>query len=200
MNKNIGKIQGLYYYPNMITEDEEKRFIAELDKETWAPINSLNKNSRQVQHYGYYYNYIKKKVDDPAPEMPDCLLYMKTLAEIKVYEIKGNVPEEYSPFLNQCIVNDYKPSQGIAAHIDNLDYGPYICCYTLGSGCEIIFSDNEQSLGIYVEPRSLYIMSESARYHYKHEIKQRAFDIIAGKTIQRSRRISATYREVPGTD
>jgi alkylated DNA repair dioxygenase AlkB len=101
--------------------------------------------------------------------------------------------------MDQLIINEYKPGQGIAAHIDHEKFfGPIIICLTVFSGTEINFINKFNDLDvktIRVEPRSLYIMSGDARYKYKHEICHRIED----HGIKRGTRISLTYRSVINT-
>ena len=104
--------------------------------------------------------------------------------------------DEMKPQFDQLIINKYLPGQGIAPHIDKpSQFGPYIACVTLGSGVEIQFSKTgEETIPIYVEPNSLYIMSGDARYTWKHGIASRKSDLVSDQKIARGTRISLTFR------
>ena len=93
---------------------------------------------------------------------------------------------------DQCIVNNYFPGQGISKHIDLIDFGSVIGCFSICSGSEMVFQRGEEKYGIYAEPNSLYIMSGDSRYKYTHEMVSKKSD--NGKT--RDRRISITFRNV----
>jgi alkylated DNA repair dioxygenase AlkB len=101
---------------------------------------------------------------------------------------------------DQLIVNEYKPGQGIYKHIDHVKYfGPIILCITCGSGCNIEFSREDTIVNIYVEPKSLYIMSGDARYKWRHGINNITTDIINNgilKKVRRDTRYSITFRSI----
>jgi len=50
---------------------------------------------------------------------------------------------------------------------------------------------------LYVKPNSLYIMSGDARYVWTHELSPKKYDMSDGNKINRVRRISVTFRNVP---
>jgi hypothetical protein len=56
--KEHENIKGLYICENIITEDEEHNLLCEINKKIW-----LTDLSRRVQHYGYKYDYKKRKID-----------------------------------------------------------------------------------------------------------------------------------------
>lgn len=177
-------IPGLYYIPNALTVAQEKELIDYLDgpQATWERVTESS-TARRVQHYGYRYDYKRRTVSGPT----------------------HLIPEQWRSILglgyqwNQVIVNEYDPGQGISAHIDAPVYGDTIICYTLGSGATMRFTKPEtgEVVDLYVTPRSVYIMSDVARYGWKHEMISRKTNTVDGQTIPRSRRISITLRWVP---
>lgn len=157
-----------------------------LDTKQWFPIsNSIN--SRRVQQYGYYYDYNSRSSGTAIAPIPQELNKLKNIAEFEAEKITGNDTR-----YNQCIVNEYFPGQGIYPHIDSREFGPTIACFTLNSGCTINFTKGTESFDKYVEPNSLYIMSGTIRYAWKHGIKSVKKDGI----IPRGRRISVTFRSI----
>lgn len=48
----------------------------------------------------------------------------------------------------------------------------------------------------YLEPRSLIILANEARYKWTHAIPARKSDIVNGFKLQRERRISLTFRKI----
>ena len=55
----------------------------------------------------------------------------------------------------------------------------------------------EEKRAVYLPPRSLLIMAESARYEWLHYIPHRKADMVQGVNIPRSRRrVSFTFRKV----
>lgn len=182
-------ISGLYYYSNFLTVSEEETLINFLEKEPqWFSI-SKSDNSRKVLHYGYMYNYKNYGKLEKAPIFPELVQLIKN----KIIE-KQSLSNEY--YLDQCIVNKYNPGQGIASHIDSSIFKNFICCVTLGSGAIIDFTKESETKSLYVEPRSLYIMSDEARYQWVHGMKSRKSDTVDGKKIKRGTRYSLTYRTI----
>ena len=183
-------ISGLSYFPNALTEEQEQALLQELDgpEAEWRP-HTDSKNSRRVQHYGYRYDYKRRTVSDPTTPIP------AHWADL--------FPSTHSEW-NQVILNEYLPGQGISAHTDSLAYGDVIQCYTIGSGATMRFTpedkedkEDKERRDIYVEPRSLYVMTGEARYQWKHEMVSCKTDTVQGVKKARSRRISVTLRLVP---
>jgi alkylated DNA repair dioxygenase AlkB len=98
---------------------------------------------------------------------------------------------------DQVIANEYLPGQGISAHIDcEPCFSEAIVSLSLLSPCEIIFRErrSDAKLGVVLEPRSAIVMKDDARYEWTHEIPARKSDIIDGAKVERSRRVSLTFR------
>lgn len=189
----VNDIPGLYYTSRIpIVKD----VIKNLDKINWLPITNSS-NSRCVQHYGYKYNYKTSDISEKTDELPDFLCPYKIFLEGVCSEIDSK--KDFNNYFNQCIVNNYNPGQGISKHIDNTSYGDIIGCYTLGSGCYMRFTNNNNNddyIDVYVKPNSLYIMSGDARYKWKHEMIPAQYDVVESIKIPRGRRISLTFRNV----
>lgn len=180
-------MEGLKYEDNFISEDREKEIVCWLDKQEWS-----NELSRRVQHYGYKYDYISRKLTHNLGEIPKVL---RDLAK-NVYDEKfiDEMPD-------QIIVNEYLPGQGINAHIDAPVFGDYICTLSLISKTQMIFVDKKrtETHTLTLEPRSLLSISGKARWRYTHQIVGRLTDMINGKRVYRERRISITFRKVKKT-
>jgi alkylated DNA repair dioxygenase AlkB len=181
-------LKGLYYIPNFITPEESELFQADLlSNPNWVGVSS-NPTSRKVIQYGYTYPYTGGTLQPTTP-IPE--LYQSLIPRFNAF-IKENIDDQDVPF-DQLIINQYLSGQGIAAHIDHtIKFGAIIACVSLGSGIEITFTrTGYDAVKIYVEPNSLYIMSDEARYLWKHAIAQRKSD----NNCSRGTRISLTFRE-----
>lgn len=179
----VPEISGLSYLPGFITAAEEQALITQIDQKPW-----LNELKRRVQHYGYRYDYKARAVTEdsylgPLPEWLQSLA--SRLVEESIFE---KTPD-------QVIVNEYLPGQGIAAHTDCIPcFGATIASLSLGSGCVMQFSQNNDKEGLFLEERSLLTLSESARYHWKHAIPARKTDSVDSFKVERKRRVSLTFR------
>jgi len=180
----------LYYFDNLITEGAA--ILAALDQREWKPVTA-SAHSRKIQHYGFMYDYVSRKVATVCELIPAELEDLKNILTETCVAL-GITDAAYE--FNQCIVNDYQPGQGIAKHADVNAYGPVIGCFTLGTGAMMTFRKGKESYNIYTKPNSLYLMSGDARYQWTHEMTARKSDQIDGKRVLRGRRVSVTFRSV----
>lgn len=173
------EIDGLYYVENVI---EDEKIMTKIDSQSWTPITNY-KNSRLVQHYGFYYNYMSKNALKEAPKFPDYIDELKENLEYICKELDLIKPD-YN--FNQCIINNYYSGQSISKHIDSSIFGNVIGCYTLNSVGVMKFTNGEKSINVKVAPNSLYIMSGDSRYKWTHEMVK----------LDNERRVSITFRHV----
>ena len=182
--------EGLFYFPNAIPEDlatDITEYLQYLEEENldWYAVGT-GKNSRKVIQYGFHYDYNSGNVRQPAPAIPPIIMQLVQIAQ-------DNFPGFTT---DQCIINRYLPGQGISAHIDHKDYDDVICCFTLGSGCEMLFTRGSSRYSQWVDSRSMYIMSGPARSQWRHEMPARQSDRVDGVTRARGVRYSITFRKV----
>jgi alkylated DNA repair dioxygenase AlkB len=173
---------GLSYFGGVLSNDDYNECLNWLENSTdWFPVGNST-NSRVVMHFGYTYDYKSGKSNKIAPPFNEIIIKLSEIASKKV-----------NSKFNQCIINRYLPTQGISAHIDSLNYGPYIACFTIGSGAELEFTHENEIYKLYTEPNSLYIMSGESRYSWKHQMRGRKSDPNHG---ERKVRYSITFRSV----
>jgi len=179
------EIPGLIYIPDFITQDEENALTAAIDAQSW-----LNDLKRRVQHYGYKYDYKARivTVESYLGPLPD---WIQPLAQ------KVQSRNLFKAIPDQAIINEYLPGQSISAHIDCVPcFDDVIASLSLGSPAVMQFSRGNEKQEIYLEPRSLIVLSGPARYEWQHAIPARKSDIINGVKTERARRISLTFRNV----
>ncbi len=177
-------ISGLRYIENYITPMEESALIGIIDKQEWN-----TELKRRVQHYGYKYDYKSKKLDHYyLGSIPNWLTSLcNRLLNEGIFHI---LPD-------QVIVNEYLPGQGIAPHIDCIPcFGYTVCSLSLGSTCVMELTKSVLTRRYLLEPRSLLILSDEARYLWRHSIIARKQDRYDGFVIERKRRVSLTFRKV----
>src|SRR5438045_9721394 len=90
------------------------------------------------------------------------------------------------------LVNEYLPGQGIAPHRDDAPFGRVVASLSLLSPCVMDFRHRptgrrEQLL---LEPRSLLVLSDEARYDWEHGIAARKKDAWQGLPLNSGRRLS----------
>ena len=104
-------------------------------------------------------------------------------------------------YFDQLTVNDYMPGQGIPPHVDT--HSPFqeiLASIGLKSGVTMHFRNPEGvTTDLYLEPRSLVVMSGEARYNWLHSIAMRKIDRLDGLLKFRHRRVSLTFRKLKTT-
>lgn len=180
-------IPGLTYLDDFLSPELETELVGHIDAAPW-----LGDLKRRVQHYGYKYDYKARAVDES--------MFLGALPEWAMSLGKGLVDRELFPTApDQLIVNEYKPGQGISAHVDcEPCFQDAIASITLGSGCTMDFTSVEsgEKRSVFLQSRSIVVLTGESRYHWRHAIAARKSDVIDGQRVQRSRRISLTYRNV----
>ena len=182
------KIYGLSYKSEFITDSEQDELIKKIDDQPW-----LNDLRRRVQHFGYKYDYKARRIDKSMKiaDLPDWMMtYAKKLYDKNIFP---DIPD-------QVIVNEYIPGQGIASHIDcEPCFSDTVASLSLISRCVMNLTDKDKPDTVYdylLEPRSLIILQNDARFQWMHGIKPLKNDKYFEKVIPRERRISLTFRKV----
>jgi alkylated DNA repair dioxygenase AlkB len=181
LDPNNCEIPGLYYYKNFLTESEELEIVRILDSNDWNTLLL-----RRVQHYGQTFDYLNKELSDSVDSLPPWL----ELLSQKIQPFLPNGPCKFT----QMTVNEYLPKVGISPHCDShKSIGPIIAVISLLS--PIVFDMDDQSYPLFIEQRSLLVMTGHSRYGMKHGIAKRKADVnTEGVLIPRTRRISLTFR------
>ena len=109
---------GAVIVPDFITPAEEARILLRIGQAPW-----LTELSRRVQHFGFRYDYRGGGSRVPAPAFPR---WSAAMAERIRPHFGGALPV-------QCIVNEYRPGQGIGMHADHADFGAVVASLSLGA-------------------------------------------------------------------
>lgn len=187
LESTIARISGLKYVPDFINEKEHEELWQAIYKEPW-----LTDLKRRVQHYGWKYDYKSRSIDYSMflGELPS---WAKPIAN-RLYK-SGYLPN----MPDQLIINEYQPGQGIANHVDcEPCFGSTIITISLGSKCVMDFINikTKEKIEVLLEPRSLAVLSEEARYNWSHGITARKTDKFRNVKTDRQLRISMTFRNV----
>lgn len=174
-------IPGLRYIENYLSPEQENLLIKTIDEQQW-----LSDLKRRVQHYGYKYDY----------RNANQVYYLGLIPKWLIPLCDKLVNDGIKDATNQVIINEYLPGQGISQHVDCIPcFNDVICSLSLGSACSMEFI-KEEKLSVFLDRRSLLILSGEARYNWKHGIAARKYDLDCGVKVMRSRRISITFRTV----
>ena len=174
---------GAILVPDFITAAEEIRILDHIHKSPWISVLS-----RLVQHYGHIYDYRGGVSDQPAPPLPE---WARHLARRLLPQFNGSLPV-------QCIVNEYRPGQGIGMHSDHRDFGPVVASISLAQDWPMRFRLPESAPytpnglphdQVMVLPRrSALVLSGAARSRWMHGIDR------ADTSGFSQNRYSATFR------
>jgi len=186
---------GLSFFEDAVPESfcdlVEEWFQMPETQNAMFPVTKSSEKARKVIHYGYKYDYNSGGTKQKAPEFPYIIeIFLGIISRV-------SKKEGISDNLNQCIINRYLPGQGIGPHIDKLDYGDTIVCFTFLSGREMEFTSRDTKnkqppYKVYTPRRSMYIMTGESRYEWNHQMRLRKKD----GNIPREECFSVTFREV----
>ena len=177
--------QGATIVPDIVTEAEEARILLRISQAPW-----MTDLSRRVQHYGYRYDYGARSTGrhDPAAPFPR---WAAVIGDRLRPFFEGALPE-------QCIVNEYRPGQGIGMHADHASFGPVVVSLSLAAAWTMNFRPRSRrpyvrgglaSDEVVLLPRrSALVLRGSARSAWMHGIDPAANAQRAGT------RVSATFR------
>ncbi len=190
----ITHVQGLYYFPDFLDDDEQSGIIKQVDvnEDQWR-----SDLERRVQHYGWRYDYRSRTItsDMALGPLPD---WVKKIAE-RLYGKTGL----FDQIPDQVIVNEYYPGQGIALHADRNCFGDAVATISLGDDWEMklrpLGGKSEHDQFIMLQQGSVLILTGDARYRWMHGIDKRKGeerDAAGQFRRERKRRISLTFRTV----
>lgn len=178
---NFTDIKGLIYVENAIDIQTEEHLIHYINSRPWSHVLK-----RRTQHYGFEYNYSLLK----TPLVPATPIPLEFRQLIDKFKLKN---------IDQIIVNEYQPGQGIAHHIDHPKiFGAQIASLSLQSNIQMDFvnTKNAKNAHVYLKRRSLVILEDEARYAYTHGITARKSDVVSTIRVPRGTRISITFRSL----
>lgn len=178
MVDDVNGIRGLTCVRDYITAAEEADLLDMIDARPWTTVQR-----RCVQAYGVGTG------SGPAARLPGWLL---ALADRLEYD--GFAPVSF----DQCVVGELLPGQGVSQHVDSvLGIGQTVIALNLGAPLVMDFRHvgSKVRRPVFVPSRSLLVMSDAARYRWRHGVSARKSDWYDGVEYQRGRHVSVTFRQ-----
>ena len=176
---------GATLLPEFLDPGAESILAADLDARSWDTVGG-----RRVQHFGYRYDYRARSASEATPATP-FPGWMAELARRIAAATGSDRPE-------QCIVNEYRPGQGIGMHADSPAFGPLVASLSTGAAWPMRFRPRNRrpyarggqpdDLVATLPRRSLLVLRDGARNDWMHGICPR------DSARQHGRRISLTFR------
>ncbi len=187
----VSEPPGFIYRPAFISEAEETELLNAIDRAEWS-----TELSRRVQHYGWRYDYSKRRIDD-SMRIGALPAWAQELAQKLVDErLMNDLPD-------QVIVNEYKGKQGITRHIDEPNsFTGQVATISLLETWGMVFRcrATKEKLEKPLERRSVAVLTGDARYKWTHEIPKRNNERVLDREgkhrwVPRTRRLSLTFRK-----
>lgn len=222
----VGDIPNVYYVPEWITPEQEQEFIKIADGDGGRAWEAMR--TRHTQEWGAGDRCVcgRGLTRQPLPAAQQCLadaLHHMGVFDAALYP------------LNSIRINSYQPGQGIHPHCDGPVYYPKIAILSLNAPTIFRFhqrtgtedcmkwdamndvpgghmSGSQTEMALWLEPRSLLIMSHDGFWHHRHGIEAVATERIpenlynlegaqaaglnVGDIHHRKRRVSLTMRHL----
>ncbi|KAH8550398.1 hypothetical protein BGW37DRAFT_83957 [Umbelopsis sp. PMI_123] len=185
-------IAGLTVIDEFVSPEEEIYLVQCCDERVWSGLGiSPNPElKRRTQQYGHIFSYQYRKVLQELGPLPDFVTPVLTRIDDK----------NLSPSPNHLLVNEYEAGQGIMPHTDAPSiFGAVILSLSLLSACVMKFTNvvTGHTVDVLLPRRSMLVMTDEARYNYKHSISKDVIETLSdGTTVERSRRVSFTFRQI----
>ena len=157
--------QGLVYRPQLISIEEEKELLGELQSLRWDPIVLHGRAARRSgRHFGLDYDY-QARTPQPGEPIPGWL----RPAQERAAHLAGFKPEE----LVEILVQQYPSGSTIGWHRDAPAFGTVVGISLHGSS-RLRFQrgsgDRRRIWEVWLEPRSGYVLAGAARTSWQHSI------------------------------
>lgn len=199
--KSVKDIPGLYYLSSFLSKHiqatllqgiADNGYFANVDSETEAkPLDPGRSDQAMI------FGSLPSWLEDTG--IVQAIVTTLTRHNVKVEEChQGKVT------FNQCILNLYRPGQGLGHHVDLVDrFHDGIIVISLLSGIMMEFEkrgDQTVRKGFYLHPGDVLFLCGPSRYDWTHGIPARTEDIITvngqQQTVVRRLRVSITLRKL----
>jgi alkylated DNA repair dioxygenase AlkB len=159
-------VEGLIYIEDFVTEDEERRLLAVLERLDYREVTMHGQTARRtVRMFGLDYDYANRDVV-PAEPLPEPLLWLRERVAALIEREAGD--------LAQILISRYPPGAGIGWHRDAPMFGSKIAGVSLLAPARMRFQrtvkGEREVEAIELLPRSAYVLSGPARWSWQHTI------------------------------
>jgi len=163
---NDERPDGLVFEPELLTEDEERALLVELEGLECGEVRMRGQTARRrVRHFGLRYDYESPGNLVDADPLPAWLEEPRA----RCAALAGVGPEE----LVETLVSRYPPGAPIGWHRDAPMFGR-VAGISLGSAARMRFQRGKggerRVLELPLPPRSAYVLRGAARWAWQHSI------------------------------
>jgi alkylated DNA repair dioxygenase AlkB len=158
--------EGLVYEPDVLTEDEERALLDEIERLAFDEIRMHGVVARRTaKHFGLGYDYERRTPVEDAEPIPDWLLPVRA----KAAALAGVAPDE----LVEVLVQRYPEGAQNGWHRDAPNFGTVVGVSLLGPS-RLRFrrgtGDARRTFEVQLAPRSGYVLAGPARTAWQHHI------------------------------
>ena len=177
--------EGLVYRPELLSEDEERALLDELERLEFHEIRMHGVVAkRTARHFGVDYDYERRAAMHEAEPIPDWLVPVCERAA----GLAGVEPEE----LVEILAQRYPPGAQIGWHRDAPAFGIVVGLSLAGSARMRFRRDKggvRHTFELELEPRSGYVLAGESRTAWQHHVppaKELRYSITF-RTLRRTR-------------
>jgi alkylated DNA repair protein (DNA oxidative demethylase) len=158
-------VDGFLLEPDLLSVAEEAQLVDFIGGVSFGEVRMHGVTAkRRVAQFGWRYAFETFRLT-PGPPIPDALLEVRRRAGL----FAGVPAEDFS----EVLVTEYRPGAGIGWHHDAPHFG-IVAGVSLGGACRMRFRRGEtrnwQTEAVALPPRSLYLLTGSARREWQHMI------------------------------
>ena len=198
----IPEIAGAFISNEFFSQEEEAlvmSFSAD-ENHQW-----LSEGHRTMLHCRFRYNRESKEVEPSEPTPPEVIQAIG----LRAFSACAKVLPSSLLCPNMWSVARYEPGSGLWSHVDVPQLGPYVLAGSFGSGAEMVFEPRplpgstlfEKRQKVFLQRRSLLLISGEARDKWKHQIPARDYGTVEKRLIPRDCRVYLVFRHAGvGTD
>ena len=189
----LKEIDGFYLITNVFTKLEAENITDQIERERGNECRQIH----TADEFGWKFIPVSKKSKKdylgPNPQWLDQIWSRALDAINKSMKLKLEIL-----LYDHVLINHYDVGDGCKPHIDDLKFWDgFVIGVSFGSGCTMnLITKYNKIVSIYLPVNSVYLLSGPARYIYKHGITFNSTDNVYGDQINRSKRISLTFRTI----
>ena len=191
----IEGLRGAFLAPDFFFEDGESLLTASAED---PEFDWSEKGQRRLIHHNHAYDPELKWVTAVDRHPPNFVAAMS----LRAHESAVTHTQCSLPPANMWSLAEYEPGSGVKSHVDVAALDSYLLSGSFGSGAEIVFEPSpfpntgppKGKKRIFLQRRSLSLLTGDSRSRWKHLIPARDFDLVEKKKLPAKKRLSLLIR------
>jgi alkylated DNA repair dioxygenase AlkB len=196
MAVEIESVPGLYFTPEVLTEEQERDILVKVKAEPGKPVAQIH----PAGEYGWPFRPSNGSLGPPLAPDDSYGIMPPWLQEAWASCVAGgNMPSSIPRQLpDHVLANTYPVGDGCRAHTDDTQcWTGFVVGLSLGSGATMEFRRGAGPVvRIFMPRRSMYVLTGPARWEFTHAVTAATHDDVDGVVIPRGERVSFTFRNI----